>query len=482
MGQFIYPQQQKRPRSHIIQNNLYLIFPLRIIFNNGPPNLTMARFRFWLKLTLAFIIRFKALLLLAIVGGILGFIVINTLTPNMVLRKTHHIGISGRYRPDDLPQFITNKIGQGLTDLDEEGHPTPSLAESWETSDDGKIWKFKLKEGLNWQDGAKVTSQSINYNFEDVELETPDDYTVIFKLQNAFSPFPSVVSRPTFKKGLIGTGAWTVEKLEVTGGYVQRIVLEDHNSQKYVYRFYPSEDAAKTAFKLGHIDSLIDIIDPEPFVNWPTVDVKAQDNNHRYVAVFLNNENELFSGTDKKSLRQGLSYAINKEALGGQRAISPISPNSWAYNAQVKAYEYDTARASDLIGDLSAENTINITLSATPALLQVADRIAKDWNAVGVNTTVQVSSSIPTDFQAFMAIYNIPDDPDQYSTWHSTQIGGNNFSNFQNPRIDKLLEDGRLQLNEAERKKIYLDFQRFLLEEAPAIFLYHPVSYTITRK
>ena len=80
-----------------------------------------------------------------------------------------------------------------------------------------------------------------------------------------------------------------------------------------------------------------------------------------------------------------------------------------------------------------------------------------------------------------MATVDIPKDPDQYSLWHSTQTS-TNVSRLANPRIDKLLEDGRIELDQETRKKIYLDFQRFLVEEVPAVFLYHPEYYTIKRK
>ncbi|MCS7092795.1 MAG: peptide-binding protein, partial [Patescibacteria group bacterium] len=78
------------------------------------------------------------------------------------------------------------------------------------------------------------------------------------------------------------------------------------------------------------------------------------------------------------------------------------------------------------------------------------------------------------------AIYDIPLDPDQYSLWHSMQTESN-ISKYANPRIDKLLEDGRVTIDIQERKKIYLDFQRFLLEDAPCVFLYHPEYYSIVR-
>jgi len=86
---------------------------------------------------------------------------------------------------------------------------------------------------------------------------------------------------------------------------------------------------------------------------------------------------------------------------------------------------------------------------------------------------------IGEDFDVLLAVQEIPRDPDQYHLWHSTQPG--NITNFWNPRIDKLLEDGRRISSLEERKKIYFDFQRFLVEEAPVVFLYYPTSYEISR-
>ena len=116
-----------------------------------------------------------------------------------------------------------------------------------------------------------------------------------------------------------------------------------------------------------------------------------------------------------------------------------------------------------------------------PNLLKTAEKIAEEWRNIGMTVEIEVVTSVPQDYEAFLATVDIPKDPDQYSLWHSTQTG-TNISRFKNPRIDKLLEDGRTELDQEARKKIYLDFQRFIVEDVPAIFLYHPTFYTVTRK
>jgi len=369
--------------------------------------------------------------------------------------------------------------------MNEDGTVSPGLADSWEEQDDGKTWVFHLNTSKKWQDQTVVTSDTIQYSFDDVEIERPDGETIVFRLENEYAPFPAIVSKPTYKKGLLGTGEWRVRKIKQTGSYISQVVLQDAEGNEKIFRIYPSEDQAKIAFKLGEIDTLIDMLEPSPLSNWQTLKVDAEVNNGRYSGIFFNNEDTTVGGTDAKALRQALAYAIDKEQLGTPRAISPISPDSWAYNSIVKDYAYDPERAKELIDDTYPDDVkekIELKLATIPALLGIAEKIAEYWEAVGIKTIVQVTPTLPNEYQAFLAIYDIPEDPDQYSTWHSSQIGITNISRYSNPRIDTLLEDGRQELNREERKRIYLDFQRFLLEDAPAIFLYHPQSYTISRK
>jgi peptide/nickel transport system substrate-binding protein len=73
----------------------------------------------------------------------------------------------------------------------------------------------------------------------------------------------------------------------------------------------------------------------------------------------------------------------------------------------------------------------------------------------------------------------LPYDPDMYTIWHSGQV--NNITHYKNVRIDKLLEDGRQATDENKRIQIYADVQKYLLDDAPAAFLYFPYSYTVSR-
>lgn len=440
----------------------------------------MLNLRYIARLVQAFASRFKGLIIISVVLGIAFFFLIKLLLPVFYASASQRTGLSGRFTTASLPQDILSMIGDGLTKLNEAGDVEPNLAKSWETPDKGKTWIFHLDTGRAWQDGKKVTADNVSYQFSDVMLEKPDAKTLVFKLQSPYSAFPSVVSRPIFRRGLLGTGLWEVKNLKLAGVYVDEITLQKKDKTKIVYKFYPTEERTKLAFELGEVDEIREIINVEPFNKWSKVKIDKDSNAEEYVAIFFNTQDKLMG---EKNLRQALSYAINKEALPGTRALGPISMSSWAYNPQVKPYFYDPEKAKAMIQDYkktSKLDKVEVNLTAPPLLYDEAQSIEKDWEAVGVEVNLQVLASIPTDYQALLAIFNIPVDPDQYSIWHSTQIA-TNITHYQNPRIDKLLEDGRSAINIEDRKKIYFDFQRFLVEDSPAAFLYYPTTYTVKR-
>ena len=441
----------------------------------------MRNFRYLFSLIRAFVARFKWVLLAGTVFGLLFFLSLNLFGSNLLQKRKERIGLVGRYRLDNLPNSVLGYVSSGLTAINEAGEISPAISSSWENQDGGKTWIFHLGEDYNWQDGKRIISADIQIKFSDVIVEKPDPKTIVFKLQTTFSPFPAVLAKPVFRNGFLGTGEWQMKKVTVVGNIVERIILVKPKEKEMIFKFYPTEERAKLALKLGEVDKLTDIFSLEPFEAWKNLDIQKRVDEERFAAIFFNCAKE--KKTSDKTLRQALSYAINKARFPEKRAISPLSPNSWAYNPQVKPYLYDLTKAKEMIKGLSKEiqNNLSLNIATTAVLLPEAEEIAKNWRDLGLEVNVQVTSGIPENFDTFLAILDIPRDPDQYSLWHSSQ-SASNIANYQDPRIDKLLEDGRTVMNESERKKIYLDFQRFLVEDSPAAFLYHPTSYTISRK
>lgn len=391
------------------------------------------------------------------------------------------IGLVGRFTTADLPLTIRKKISRGLTKIGPDGAALPDLALNWEIKDDGKTYFFFLKEGLRWQDETPFLAQDIAYNFKNVLLEPFDEKTLQVKLEEPFVPLPTLFSQPLLKENYLGLGDYQVTNLKMAGHYLQSISLTDlKNKQTILYRFYPTPEAALLGFKLGEIDTLEELNKPQ-LLDWPNINQSSAINFEQVVAIYFSLEDAYLSS---KSLRQALAYSLENKKNDGERALGPLNPHSWAYNSQVKPYSFDMEAAQTLFEkfkkEVNLEEDFSLELTTTLSQLDVAEEIKKSWEKLNIQTQIKVVSERPAKFQAFLASRQIPADPDQYSLWHSTQEA--NLTRFKSPKIDKLLEDGRQEQDLEKRKEIYFDFQRFLVEDSPAIFLFHPRVFTIQRQ
>lgn len=439
------------------------------------------RILFWLTST--FLSRYKKHLLSSFIGGFFIFLLTVKISPIIALLfpSKQIVGIVGNYTPTTLPLSIQNLISFGLTKTSSEGETLPSLAVSWETKEEEKVYLFRLREDVFWHDGEKFTAQDVNYNLKGAEIRPLDQFTIEFRLKEPFSPLPLLLSQPIFKKGLIGTGIYKVSRLKLNVDRIDLIsltpVAQKGGAPKLTFKFYPTESAAVTAFKLGEIDILQDLSDEYNFSSWKNVEIEKKVLSNQIITIFYNLN---FSLLKEKGFRQAMNFAI--PYLDEEKAWGPISPTSWAFSEKVKIYKFDLEKGKKLLdeGNL-ATNTASLTLSTFPSFLSLAQKIANSWEKLGVEILVRVENTIPEDFEALLTIQQIPPDPDQYPLWHSTQER-TNISNLKNPKIDKLLEDGRKTFKKEERKLIYADFQKYLMDEAPAAFLYYPTVYTISRK
>jgi peptide/nickel transport system substrate-binding protein len=283
-----------------------------------------------------------------------------------------------------------------------------------------------------------------------------------------------------FKNGLLGTGEYKVKSIKKNGQIVEKLNLvptKDKSKPKLSFRFYPTEGAARTAFKLGEVDILKEIVRPEDLEGWRRVKITPEVKFNRFVGIFFNTSEENLAD---KSTRQALAYAIKKR--WEPRALSSLNPLSWAFSKEVKPYEFDLENAKKLLKTKNGEEKEplkEIELSTLASLLPVAEEIKKDWEALGISTKIKLITTLEESFQALLISQEIPDDPDQYIFWHSIQI--TNITRYKSPKVDKLLEDGRKTQDVDKRKEIYHDFQKALTEDTPAVFLFHPTVYTISR-
>ena len=380
------------------------------------------------------------------------------------------------------------------------------------------------------------TAQNSDYgsqqriNWQGVQMEKVNDFAVMFKLQNRYAQFLNNLTMRILPKHIwqdikpinfalsefnlkpVGSGPYKFDRLKKTSdGRIQTYQLTANKNfyegrpfiGKIEVKFYISEDEMINAYNRNDIESL-SFVSPDSLKR---VKFKQRINLRelrlpRYFAVFFNqNKSSVLSD---KNIRLALSHAINKDALlntilegRGIAVNSPMIGGVLDIPNNVKKYEYDLDTAKNMLdtagwtkdenGILSKDDQkfqIKITTSTWPELTKVAKIIKEQWEALGADISIEV---LPTpelqqaiknrEYESllFGAVLNI--DPDPFSLWHSSQKKdpGLNLSLYDNKAVDTLLEDARQTLNPLERAKKYDDFQKLVIEDIPAIFLYNPL-------
>ncbi len=293
----------------------------------------------------------------------------------------------------------------------------PGLAESWEVSDDGLVYTFKLRPGVKFHTTEAFTP-SRDMNADDVvfsfarqwdpnhpyhavsgasyeyfesmampdlikSIEKVDDMTVRFTLTAPEAPFianlgmdfASVMSAEYADQMLAAGTPEMVDTAPVGTGPFQ---LVNYQVDAIIrYKANPDYYEGKAA-----IDDLIFAITPDASVRWqklqagechvmpypnpadieamktnPTITMLQQEGlNVGYLG--FNTEKEPFTKTE---VRQALNMAINKQAIidvvfqgAGVAAKNPIPPTIWSYNDAVQDYPYDPAKAKQMLADAGA--------------------------------------------------------------------------------------------------------------------------------
>ena len=396
------------------------------------------------------------------------------------------VGMVGPYTTDDLPQEILSKISKGLTKTGKDGTVKPDIAQKWKISPNGKAYAFILKKNLYFSDGSDVTSDNINYGFSDVSIIRPDKYTIVLNLKDTYSPFLTTVARPIFKKGFVGVGEYKVKKIKLNGDFVESVELySEKNRKALIYQlFYPTASSLKTAFSLGEVSRITNLphinFKNTTFNSYKNAKVEKKVNYNKLVTLFFNTKDSTLSS---KALREGLWYTMPDNFLQGERNPSPLSSYSYANQEGLNTYREDLEHAKLLIEKSETATTsgkITLTIDTLSKYQETAKIIADIWKKLNIDTKIRVVNEVPSSFQIFLGEFNLSTDPDQYALWHSSAI--NNITHYDNKRIDKLLEDGRKELNIEKRKIIYSDFQKYIFADPPASFLFFPYYYEVSKK
>jgi peptide/nickel transport system substrate-binding protein len=382
------------------------------------------------------------------------------------------------------------------------------------------IFTYKLLQDPLYQGPLRAIWQQVS-------IEKADDHTLKLTLQkDSFAPFLEYTSLGILPAHLlegvgarelathrfnvqpVGTGPFKLKEMSQ-----DQIVLEAAPTyfgakpylSRIVFRVYPNHKTILTALERDEVEG-VPLVDPSD-VGRVTRDKKMvlyDTPQSSLTLVFFNMSSPILSD---RTVRQAIAHAVDRRKLidigrqgRARQADSPVLPASWAYNEEVKRHDFDPARARATLEQAgwkleSPESGVRVKDGKRLRLvlltndrrerISLAEEIQEQLAAVGFEIEVQATGAgglvqdflLPRRYE--MALYSWDFngfDPDPYALWHSSQVAprGLNVTGFNHRRSDELLEKGRQSTDQAERVKLYREFQNIFAEELPGLPLYYP--------
>ena len=322
------------------------------------------------------------------------------------------------------------------------------------------------------------------------------------------------INTAAFNTNPIGTGPYKLVK-RVAGSHMIYEKNPDYHRgapaiDKVIHKFVPDQTVAYTQFKTGEIDVFgLHGVPPERFEeSRKLADRDALETPAPWVEfVYFNCGKPQFQ---EKTVRQALYYAIDKEKWIKDiyyglppRTLSYLHPTHWAYNSNLKDPGYDPRRAADMLDGAGWKKgadgirekngvKLNFSMSTTAgskAREQAEAMIQSNWKEIGVVMEIKnMPASVVwgeyttnSHFDTLMVGWEptVGMDPDYAARCHSKQIPvkygtGSNYVQYENPDLDKLLDEGVLISDMEKRKDVYHKIQAILHEDVPfaPIFAY----------
>ncbi len=232
---------------------------------------------------------------------------------------------------------------------------------------------------------------------------------------------------------------------------------------------------------------------------------RLKQQNHLEVKVYeVSSMQRLFFRYDKPpfdnvKVRQAIAHAINRRLIldrllfgYGQIAHSEVPPAmKWAHNPKVAQYDYDVARANQLLDEAGLKRgtdgvRFKTRIYGTPGVRNILSNILKEQlRAVGISadlvinewTTYYNAIRQTREVDGLFTIFSLPTIPDpttEAPRYHSREIkpGGLNYLLYSNPRIDAIIDASLTTLDQNKRAQLFHEYQEILAKDVPMIPLY----------
>lgn len=431
-----------------------------------------------------------------------------------------------------VERSVAASFYETLFEQNENGELIPLLASSFTVSEDGKTYTIRLREGIQFHDGTTFNAAAVASNFQRLlkpenacrcsaeisfvdSVKAIDVYTVEFTLKSPNSgligiladvsgmqPSPSAIEKlgDKFSSRPVGTGPFQFVKwdrgialtVEKNPNYWQEgLPLLD----KVIYRPIPDTQTRMASLLAGDID-IVTVPAPE--------DIAAVKENKRQLNIvnapglgtvftMFNTQKPPF---DDNRVRQALFHSVDRGIINSalNKSVYPLVNNPYAEKILGEKIvndfpSYDPDKTRQLIKDYGKPVSFELSITAVPTQVRLAQVLQQMWKQFGINVTIQqleqrqlVGKAIDHSFEAMLFRWSGRADPDlnSYQFFHSQSP--RNYTAYKNPEMDELLKKGRETVQKNSRISAYQDIGNLLASDGPYLFLWSQRYYFITSR
>ncbi len=445
----------------------------------------------------------------------------------------------------------------GLIMSDNNNSYVPVLAKEIPTTENGGIvikddgtieMTWNLHEGVKWHDGVEFTSADVCFTLDFIqsaageavynqtdymgikECQMPDPYTVVFVWDKPFAAYATlfdtilpkhvlegqdVLTFDGYNRSPLGTGPFKFVEWK-PGEYIRVEKNTDYwrgdqypQVDEIVFSFIPDPNTRVNALKAGEYDlgqilpnqvkEVQDLagykVDLVPANSWIIFEMNVATERGQKLFSDPNVRKALFHAIDRQAIVDGLMEGTVQIANSG---ISPTSPY---HNPDVPVYDYDPAKAAQMLDDAGwvpgadgirekDGERLSFTIinrNSRPERTAIAQAIQAMLKDVGVEVKFEdlenaawLQKWLSKDWEAIIGGWIIPADPSLTALYACD--GSNNFTGFCNPELDKAMMASDEVFDFKDRKPLMDEVQLMMAEEGRELPIYYNVLPYVMRE
>ena len=430
---------------------------------------------------------------------------------------------------DRLVQYGTTTDANGNEVADTE-NLVGSIAETWETSEDGLTWTFHIDPNATFANGDKVTSEDVIWSFENArdnanssffftltnitDMQAPDDSTVVFTLSQRCNMFlrlleiytfcivdkseaeAGIASDPNFlTTHACGSGPYELTSYDTTSAVVLTSRGDNYwaankaQNNSVTYKLVQEASDRQLLLQKGDVDIALDLEDKN-ISNVAAMDGVAvkQFASNKHLFFCLNNNIAPF---DDARVRQAIAYAIPYDSLvndvmyGNATVTTSMLPDN--VNGHISddktSYTTDIEKAKELLAEAGYPDGFSCTMTLgngftdweeSAVTIQAAlKQIGVDMQINEIDRSAFLSDAATGNLQCFFNRFNpFIGDPGYLVNCLYTSSSNYNFFNYNNAEFDALYTKAEAEDTEEARLEDYKQMQYIFAEDCPVVELY----------